>query len=107
MSIWIAHACFLKRSDHAPPAGINTFAPGDALGRDAHISMAAAVAYFLKPSSIASMCKNPWRPGPVHRLDKDTEGVQVVAKTRHARGHLMVRNVLDFGFGVWGLGSRV
>ncbi len=32
---------------------------------------------------------DPMRPGIVHRLDKDTSGVMVVAKRTHAREHMM------------------
>ena len=38
--------------------------------------------------SISSACEDPMRPGIVHRLDKDTSGIMVVAKTLDAFGAL-------------------
>jgi 23S rRNA pseudouridine1911/1915/1917 synthase len=37
---------------------------------------------------IASIGDHPIRPGIVHRLDKNTEGLMVIAKTQHAFEHL-------------------
>ena len=41
-----------------------------------------------KYPTIATVGEDPTRPGLVHRLDKDTSGVMIVAKTANAFAHL-------------------
>eukprot|EP00285_Hemiselmis_virescens_P002042 CAMPEP_0173407186 /NCGR_PEP_ID=MMETSP1356-20130122/66509_1 /TAXON_ID=77927 ORGANISM="Hemiselmis virescens, Strain PCC157" /NCGR_SAMPLE_ID=MMETSP1356 /ASSEMBLY_ACC=CAM_ASM_000847 /LENGTH=63 /DNA_ID=CAMNT_0014368309 /DNA_START=13 /DNA_END=201 /DNA_ORIENTATION=- len=51
--------------------------------------MTVAVPYFVTPSQ-AGTPKMLWRPSVVHRLDKLTEGLQLVAKTKAAAaGYLL------------------
>lgn len=44
----------------------------------------ALLYYFMQLSD----CSDVYRPGIVHRLDRDTSGVMLVAKTNHAHAHL-------------------
>jgi 23S rRNA pseudouridine1911/1915/1917 synthase len=47
-----------------------------------------AVAYHLKDQNIPNRDGNVSRPGLVHRIDKDTSGLLVLAKNEHALSHL-------------------
>lgn len=58
------------------PAGIVVH---PAPGNTQHTLVNALLGYFPKLSDI-----NPHRPGIVHRLDKETSGLLVIAKTNHA-----------------------
>ncbi|MBK7525735.1 MAG: RluA family pseudouridine synthase [Saprospiraceae bacterium] len=48
-----------------------------------------AILYHFKHNSLPVLKGNPTdRPGLVHRIDKDTSGLMVIAKTEHAMTHL-------------------
>jgi len=52
-------------------------------------TLANAVLYHLKQSSLPSLSVDfQDRPGIVHRIDKDTSGLMVIAKTEYAMSHL-------------------
>mmetsp|Transcript_42048 Transcript_42048/g.65753 ORF Transcript_42048/g.65753 Transcript_42048/m.65753 type:complete len:221 (+) Transcript_42048:220-882(+) len=71
---------------HKPP-GVCTFAPPGSGGLEGRQSMKCAISYFVAGAPEGSIGAF-WRPKLVHRLDKGTEGLQVVAKTRHAFKHI-------------------
>lgn len=52
-------------------------------------TLAAGLLYHFKNS--LSQVNGPLRPGIVHRLDKDTPGLMVVAKNDHAHQHLVAQ----------------
>ncbi len=62
------------------PAGLVVH-PGN--GNPDHTLVNGLLYHFKKLSAVS-----PARPGIIHRLDKDTSGVMVVAKTDHAHNHI-------------------
>lgn len=54
-------------------------APGNYTG-----TLVNAILWHCKPENLSSCSGNMFRPGIVHRLDKDTSGLMVVAKTNMA-----------------------
>lgn len=48
-----------------------------------------ALAWYLKGNPLFK--ENDVRPGLVHRIDKDTSGLLVIAKTEHAKSHLALQ----------------